>query len=119
STSMPSFVIEKNEEDVKRLEERIRRKEKRLERLKSRREKERVKKALERLVMRHAGFFRRHQAEDHHRVKRSEYRLVEKVGTKRDKHSFVRQMDRAPSLLSPQLTPIQTISKAVLKVFKG
>lgn len=108
---MSSFVMEKNNEDEeqRKLEEMIMKKERRLEKLK-RKEKKRVREALRRLVMRHAEFFRRHQvrlvnygwskleqflqAADHIRVKRSEYRLVEKPGTKRDKHSFVSSFDK-------------------------
>ncbi|GMT14969.1 hypothetical protein PFISCL1PPCAC_6266, partial [Pristionchus fissidentatus] len=56
---------------------------------------------------------------DHIRVKRSEYRLVEKAGTKRDKHTYIKKIDRVPDLLSSQLSPIQRISKTIMKIVKG
>ncbi|GMT23237.1 hypothetical protein PFISCL1PPCAC_14534, partial [Pristionchus fissidentatus] len=55
----------------------------------------------------------------HTRVKRSEYRLVEKAGTKSDKSNFIKKMSRMPNLLSAQASPIQQVSKGISKIFRS
>ncbi|GMS94689.1 hypothetical protein PENTCL1PPCAC_16864, partial [Pristionchus entomophagus] len=59
------------------------------------------------------------RSKDHHRVKRSEYRLVEKPGTKSNKRSFVKKMLRMLSIHGAQMTPIQRISKAISKIVRS
>ncbi|GMR62857.1 hypothetical protein PMAYCL1PPCAC_33052 [Pristionchus mayeri] len=59
------------------------------------------------------------KAQDHARVKRSEYRLVENPGTKSDKRHYVKKMSRLTSIHSAQNTPIQRISQAISKIVRS
>ncbi|KAF8374787.1 mltn-9 [Pristionchus pacificus] len=56
---------------------------------------------------------------DHRRVKRSEYRLVERPGTKSDKRNFVKKLARMPNLHSAEKTPIQRITQAISKIVRS
>ncbi|KAF8372292.1 hypothetical protein PRIPAC_78721 [Pristionchus pacificus] len=56
---------------------------------------------------------------EHMRFKRSEHRLVERPGDKKQRHSFVRRLDSSPDLMTAGLTPIQQFSRDIVTLVNG
>ncbi|GMR61996.1 hypothetical protein PMAYCL1PPCAC_32191, partial [Pristionchus mayeri] len=113
--SEPAFVIEKTQKKQHRAGFR---KERARKAVNTKPQKADEKKMLLRQKPVSKNAIAMRQAQDHKRVKRSEYRLVKHSGTKSDKKTYVNKVSRITSIHSAQKTPIQSIAQAISKIVR-